>query len=94
MATSTNEVYAAIAMALHEFKGNNVHDKESGIITIKNHFTEWNSHYTMTTEQLVRAAKIIKPKVVFPYHYGQTDVSGIPSQLQGEGIDVRIRHYE
>ncbi len=50
MATSTNEVYAAIAMALHEFKGNNVHDKESGIITIKNHFTEWNSHYTMTTQ--------------------------------------------
>ena len=28
-------VYAAIALALHEFKGNNVHDKESGIITIK-----------------------------------------------------------
>ena len=23
-----NEVYAAIAMALYEFKGNNVHDKE------------------------------------------------------------------
>ena len=38
------EVYAAIAMALHEFKGNNVHDKESGIITIKPHFTEWHSH--------------------------------------------------
>ena len=50
MATSTNEVYAAIAMALHEFKGNNVHDKESGRITIKSHFTEWNSHYTMTTQ--------------------------------------------
>ena len=29
-----NEVYAAIAMALYEFKGNNVHDKEPGIITI------------------------------------------------------------
>lgn len=30
-----NEVYAAIALALHEFNGNNVHDKETGIITIK-----------------------------------------------------------
>lgn len=44
-----NEVYAAISLALHEFKGNNVHDKESGRITIKEHFTEWNGHaLTMT----------------------------------------------
>jgi L-ascorbate metabolism protein UlaG (beta-lactamase superfamily) len=48
----------------------------------------------MTTSQLVNAAKIIKPKVLFPYHYGQTDVTTLPSQLQPEGIDVRIRHYE
>ena len=50
-------------------------------------FLPCNQPYTMTTEQLVRAAKVIKPKVLFPYHYGQTDVSGIASQL-------RIRHYE
>ena len=48
----------------------------------------------MTVEQLVRAAKTIKPKVLFPYHYGQTDVSNIPALLKGKGIDVRIRHYE
>ncbi len=57
-------------------------------------FLPCNQPYTMTTDQLVRAAKTVKPKVMFPYHYGQTDVSGVPSQLQGEGIDVRIRHYE
>lgn len=57
-------------------------------------FLPCNQPYTMTTEQLVRAAKMIKPKVLFPYHYGQTDVSGIASQLKGTGIDVRIRHYE
>ncbi len=57
-------------------------------------FLPCNQPFTMTTEQLVRAAKVIKPKVVFPYHYGQTDVTNLPSQLQGEGIDVRIRHYE
>jgi L-ascorbate metabolism protein UlaG (beta-lactamase superfamily) len=57
-------------------------------------FLPCNQPYTMTPEQLVRAAKIVMPKVLFPYHYGQTDVSGIPAQLQGEGIDVRIRHYE
>ena len=57
-------------------------------------FLPCNQPYTMTPEQLVRAAKVIKPRVLFPYHYGQTDVSLIPQQLQGEGIDVRIRHYE
>lgn len=55
-------------------------------------FLPCNQPYTMTPEQLIRAAKIIKPKVLFPYHYGETDVSGIPAQLPG--IDVRIRHYE
>lgn len=57
-------------------------------------FLPCNQPYTMTTEQLVKAAKTIKPKVLFPYHYGQTNVSGIPSQLKEDGIDVRIRHYE
>ena len=57
-------------------------------------FLPCNQPYTMTTEQLVKAGKTIKPKVLFPYHYGQTDVTNIPSQLQGDGIDVRIRHYE
>ena len=55
-------------------------------------FLPCNQPYTMTPDQLVRAAKIIKPKVLFPYHYGETDVTGIPAQLSG--IDVRIRHYE
>ena len=55
-------------------------------------FLPCNQPYTMTPKQLVRAAKIIKPKVLFPYHYGETNVTGIPAQLPG--IDVRIRHYE
>ena len=57
-------------------------------------FLPCNQPYTMTTEQLVNAARTIKPKVLFPYHYGQTDVSVIPSLLEADGIDVRIRHYE
>ncbi|MBR3726334.1 MAG: MBL fold metallo-hydrolase, partial [Prevotella sp.] len=57
-------------------------------------FLPCNQPYTMTTDQLIRAAKAIKPKVLFPYHYGQTDVTQIPAQLKAEGIDVRIRHYE
>ena len=57
-------------------------------------FLPCNQPYTMTVEQLVHAAKMIKPKVLFPYHYSQTDVSGIASQLESDGIEVRIRHYE
>jgi len=48
----------------------------------------------VTPEQAAAAAKTVKPKVLFPYHYGQTDVSGIPAQLENEGVEVRIRHYE
>lgn len=42
-------IIAAIAMALHDYKGNNIHDKESGIITIKPRHTLWNARFlTMT----------------------------------------------
>lgn len=57
-------------------------------------FLPCNQPYTMTMEQLIRAAKTVKPKVLFPYHYGQTDVKSTPAQLKDCGIDVRIRHYE
>lgn len=51
MGKVNNEVYAAIALALHEYKGNNVHDKESGIITIKERHTDWESHLLHMTPQ-------------------------------------------
>lgn len=45
-----NEVYAAIALALHEFRGNNVHDKEAGVITIHPRHSEWESHILTMTQ--------------------------------------------
>ena len=57
-------------------------------------FLPCNQPYTMTTDQLVRAAKVIKPKVLFPYHYNDTPVSRAKVQLMGTGIDVRIRNYQ
>ena len=44
-----NEVYAAIAMALYEYQGNNVHDREPGIITIAEHPTQWNGYALIMT---------------------------------------------
>ena len=57
-------------------------------------FLPCNQPYTMTTEQLVKAAKTVQPRVLFPYHYGKTDVSTIPALLKEAGVEVRIRHYE
>lgn len=57
-------------------------------------FLPCNQPYTMTTDQLCRAARMVRPRVLFPYHYGQTDVTNIPGELASDGIDVRIRHYE
>ena len=57
-------------------------------------FLPCNQPYTMTPEQLIKVAGIIRPKVLFPYHYSETDLTAIPAQLSGEGIDVRIRPYE
>lgn len=45
--TIDKNVYAAITMALHEYRSS--HDKESGKITIANKDSEWNSYaQTMT----------------------------------------------
>ena len=57
-------------------------------------FLPCNLPYTMTPEQCARAATIIKPAVLFPYHYGQTDIQQVVKLLDGSGIDVRIRDYQ
>ena len=44
-------IYAAIAMALYEFQGDNVQDKESGIITIKPKQTMWNAKFLSFTQK-------------------------------------------
>ena len=42
-------IFAAIALALYEYEGINVHDKESGIITIKPKQTLWNAKFLGVT---------------------------------------------
>ena len=55
-------------------------------------FFPCNQPYTMTTDQFVKAVNTIKPKVVFPYHFSNTDVSVLQAQLPD--TDVRIRKYQ
>ena len=57
-------------------------------------FLPCNLPFTITPEQLTEAAKVIRPKVLFPYHYGKTDIQQVVKLLEGSGIDVRIRQYQ
>ena len=57
-------------------------------------FLPCNQPYTMTPEQVAKAARAIKPKVLFPYHYSQTPIKQVADLLTGSGIDVRIRNYQ
>lgn len=55
-------------------------------------FLPMNVPYTMTPEMVADAAKTFKPKILYPYHYANTDVSKILEALKDEGeIEVRIR---
>lgn len=57
-------------------------------------FLPCNQPYTMTPEQLANAARMIRPKVLYPYHYGDTPVDRMKKQLEGTTPDVRIRNMQ
>lgn len=58
-------------------------------------FLPVNLPYTMTPEMAADAAKAFRPKVLYPYHYGETDLRRLVELLQGEkGIEVRIRKMQ
>jgi L-ascorbate metabolism protein UlaG (beta-lactamase superfamily) len=55
-------------------------------------FLPMNLPYTMTPEMVADAAMTFRPKILYPYHYGETDTSKLTALLKDEkGIEVRIR---
>jgi len=55
-------------------------------------FLPMNLPYTMTPEMVADAARAFKPKVLYPYHTGDTDVSKLVELLKDvPGVDVRVR---
>ena len=51
-----------------------------------------NLPYTMTPEMVADTAKAFKPKVLYPYHYGNTDTSILVDLLKDEkDIKVQIK---
>jgi len=55
-------------------------------------FLPMNLPYTMTPEMVADAAKAFLPKILYPYHYGETNTAKLVTLLKNEkGIEVRIR---
>jgi len=55
-------------------------------------FLPMNLPYTMTPEMVADAAKAFRPKVLYPYHFGETDTARIVELLKDENdIEVRLR---
>jgi L-ascorbate metabolism protein UlaG (beta-lactamase superfamily) len=57
-------------------------------------FLPMNLPYTMTPEMVADAAKAFKPKILYPYHYGETNTDKIVQLLKDSGIEVRIRNLK
>ena len=55
-------------------------------------FLPVNQPYTMTVDQCVNAARMINPEVLIPYHFSQTDLSGLADRLPG--IKVLLRDMQ
>ena len=58
-------------------------------------FIPVNQPYTMTVEQAAHAARILKPEILYPYHYGDTDIGRLPQLLKCEtNTEVRLRDMQ
>ena len=58
-------------------------------------FLPMNLPYTMTPEMVADAAKAFRPKILYPYHFGDTDTSKLVKLLEDQNeIEVRIRNMK
>ncbi|MHC1790697.1 hypothetical protein [Solidesulfovibrio sp.] len=45
----------------------------------------------MPPEMTANAARMVRPKALYPYHYGETDPRRLLALLAGDAIEVRVR---
>ena len=54
-----------------------------------------NLPYTMTPEMVADAVRTLKPKIVYPYHFGKTDTSQLVKLLKDvKDVEIRIRKMQ
>ena len=56
-------------------------------------FVCMNLPYTMTPEEAAAAVKAFHPRVVYPYHYGKSDLNLFAKGLEDSDVDVRLRNW-
>lgn len=55
-------------------------------------FLPVNLPFTMTTDMLADAVRKVKPGIVYPYHYGQTDLEEVQQKIRAvSSAEIRIR---
>lgn len=66
----------------------------AGLRDIAVAFLPMNLPYTMTPEMAARAARLFKPRILYPYHFSGTDPQQLAERLRDEpGIEVRVRRF-
>lgn len=56
-------------------------------------FLPMNLPYTMAPEEALSCVRAFQPGVLYPYHYGESDLSGLASQLVGSTVEYRQREW-
>lgn len=59
--------------------------------TIDIAFLPKNLPYTMTDEMFVDAVKMLKPKMLYPYHFSEYDNDKISKELANETVEIKLR---
>lgn len=55
-------------------------------------FLPMNLPYTMTPEMVADVAAVVRPRILYPYHFGETDTSALSALLTDlEAVEVRLR---
>ena len=56
-------------------------------------FVPMNLPYTMSPAEAADCVRAFKPKVVYPYHFFESDLAVFENALKGSGIEVRLRDW-
>lgn len=56
-------------------------------------FVPMNLPYTMTPDEAATCVKAFKPAVLYPYHYGTSDLSVLDGALKDSGTELRKREW-
>lgn len=67
-------------------------DEMLGLSDIEIAFLPMNLPYTMTPDQAVEALNVFKPRIAYPYHYGDSDLSVLEERI-GPDTELRLRNW-